>query len=71
VTEELTTIRERLARVETTLEHLGDQISAAVARLDAARCQKEKDRGGHIIVPVAVIVGLMELITQLVQRALG
>lgn len=59
--DEMTTIRERLARIETTLEHIA-------ARLDCA--QKEKG-SGSIVLPVALVVGIMELVVQLGTRVLG
>lgn len=65
MTEELTTIRERLVRVETSLCHLSRTIEAAIARLEKP---EPREKNGSIVVPVAVAVGLMELITQLLGK---
>lgn len=68
MTEELTTIRERLVRVETSLCHLSRTIEAAVERLEKP---ETKNGGGSVVVPVAVAVGLMELISQLLGKLLA
>ena len=49
-TEEITSIRERLARIETTVE----SIKACI----------DKHRPGYVVIPVTVVVAAIELISR-------
>lgn len=64
--------RERLARVETRLEYL----PRIEARLDDI-CKKMDEhnkvdrKNGNVVIPVAAVVGVIEIARQLVQYYLG
>lgn len=56
--DEITGIRERLARIEATLEHISYRIDQPAARPTA----------GSVVLPVAVVVAVIELLTNLVGK---
>lgn len=56
--EELSLIRERLARIETTLEHIADRVE----------CAKTAKGSGSVVVPVAVVVMVVEILKELITR---
>lgn len=57
--EELSLIRERLARIETTLEHIADRVECAKTATGTA---------GSVVVPVAVVVMVVEILKELITR---
>ena len=55
--EEIVSIRERLVRIETTLEHVADVIEDLQTR-----------RRGSIVLPIAIVVALVEAATNIIGR---
>lgn len=58
--EEIVSIRERLVRIETTLEHVAGIIEDIQTR-----------RRGSIVLPIAIVVALVEAATNIVGRMIS
>lgn len=57
VVEEIVEIRERLARMEGTIEHISKTLDQSNKQLK----QIPKEGGGNIVIPVAVVLTVLEV----------